>query len=153
MKPDTINNKMKRKLYEKQYLKRIGLEYKNRVEYRKIRILEEPAAKEINNPKIPSTYSESLLCWAIKEGFLDIQDHDIYSNVIDAGLGDKHKDIFVYLDNVTKRRLHVEAKATSDQGYISLGENDKIADYIVWLDFKGRDGDLITEFGKVCLGK
>jgi hypothetical protein len=87
-------------------------------------------AKYIKHPQVPKKLSESLAIHLLnKDKILDK-----YEKITEARLGGNKSDIMASLP--TGEDIHIEVKATGSAHFISIGANDRRADFLLWLVFK-----------------
>jgi hypothetical protein len=128
--------------------------YNGELEHHRDLVAKRPLAKHIQRDKLPSVFSESLIAHALMDGFLLEKEGPF----IEADVHNKKvADIVLKLDN--DRYLKIEAKGTGKNEYISLGDGDYAADYLIcmrlvennckFIIFKNLDKHLLVKIKKI----
>ncbi|RMG22753.1 MAG: hypothetical protein D6732_25430 [Methanobacteriota archaeon] len=90
-----------------------------------------PIAAEIQNPRIPSRFSENLAMFLLQKGEIRLG-----RKLVRIRLDRKKADVVAVDD--AGQEIKIEVKATGKNNFQYFGKKDVQADYLVWLDF----GDL-----------
>jgi hypothetical protein len=84
-----------------------------------------PFAQHINYPKLPPILTESLTVQLIRRGKILPE----FMNT-EVERGSRMADILI-----DRGRFKIEVKGTTAMSWVTLGKNDIVADYLVWIDF------------------